>query len=404
MKSLVFDTIQREFGSLVEVRAAMENENAGGACPQFVVVPQSEEAAANLVKWCGRENVAFLASGGGTKLHIGAMPQRCELLISTEKLNTIHEHDEGNATVEVGSGIRLRDLDETLRVRHQFVPIEYSNDATLGGAVATNLTTSVALKYGAPRDLVTGTHVALSDGRLVKAGGKVVKNVSGYDLNKLFIGSFGTFGLITRVTIRLRPQDESSAVCSATVSSFDDAARTAWQIFDGAFEQTSLRLSSTRNCHKIDVRFDGVRASVEAQTALLKTLNANFEITNLDASSPLVSPDETAYCVEVRARLPLRLAPEWISMARENGATRTMWDCGLGIVRTSFDDVPDIAFLRAEAMQRDGFLIVERAPDELRTPQNVWGETGTDFFLMQRLKAKFDAANVCAPGRLVGGL
>ena len=388
------ETLRREFGDSVEVR--------DGA--PFVAVPQNEEVAANLVKWCGRENVAFVARGGGTQSHIGVLPERCDFIISTEKLNTIHEHDEGNATVEVGSGIRLRDLDETLRARRQFVPIEYSNASTLGGVVATDRTTSVALKYGMPRDLVTGTHVALSDGRLVKAGGKVVKNVSGYDLNKLFIGSLGTFGLVTRVTIRLRPQDESGAICRATFSGFDDAQKIAWQIFDGAFEPTSLRISSTGNAHEIVVRFDGVHASVEAQTARLKNLSAEFNIENLDDLSRLILLEETPSHVELRAHLPLRLVSEWLQIAQQNGATRTVWDCGLGIVRASFNDVPDIVRLRREAVKRDGFLIVERAPDEVRTPQNVWGETGADFFLMQRLKAKFDAANVCAPGRLVGGL
>ncbi|HVF84349.1 MAG TPA: FAD-binding oxidoreductase [Abditibacteriaceae bacterium] len=404
MRTLQPETLQREFGEAVEVRAATQDESVSGILPSFIATPQNEEAASSLVAWCGRENWAFIARGGATKFHLGALPSRCDLLISTEKLNTIHEHDNGNATVEVGSGIMLSSLDEILRAQRQFVPIEYSNTSTLGGAVAADQTGSVALKYGAPRDLVVGLHVALSDGRLVKAGGKVVKNVSGYDLNKLFIGSLGTLGLITRVTIRLRPQDESGAMCRATFSIFDDAAKFAWQIFDGAFEPTALRLSSTRNSHEIVVRFDGVRASVEAQTARLKNIAPDFFCEELNSSSRLFLPEETSSTVEMRARLPLRLASEWIANAQQNGATQTIWDCGLGTVRAAFDHVPDIAALRKEAELRGGHLRLERAPDEVRTPENVWGATGDDFLLIQRLKAKFDPANVCAPGRFVGGL
>ncbi len=404
MKTLDPDDLQREFGEAVEVRAAMQDEAVGGVPPSLVATPQSEAATALLVAWCGRENWAFIARGGGTKMKLGAVPKCCDLLISTAKLNTIHEHDEGNATVEVGSGITLSALDGTLRAQRQFVPIEYSTASTLGGAVAINQTGSVALKYGTPRDLVVGLHVALSDGRLVKAGGKVVKNVSGYDLNKLFIGSLGTLGLTTRVTIRLRPMDELGAICNATFAHFEDAANLAWKIFDGAFEPTSLRLSSTGNGHQIHIRFDGVRASVQSQTARLQGFNTDFGCEDLDDSARLILSEETCAKVELRARLPLRLSPDWIAIAQANGATQTVWDCGLGIVRASFNDVPDIAVLREEAISRGGHLRLERAPDEVRTWQNVWGETGDDFFLMQRLKAKFDPTNVCAPGRFVGGL
>lgn len=389
------ETLRRAFGDAVVL-----DENAR------IATPQNEETAAQLMKWCGQNDVALAARGGGNCSHIGAAFSRPVLTISAEKLATIHDHDEGNATVEVGAGISLCALDDAMRARRQFVPIEYSNSSTLGGAIATDFTGSVALKFGTPRDLVTGVQVALSDGRLVKAGGKVVKNVSGYDLNKLFIGSFGSLGLITRVTIRLRPQDEASAFYRATFSHFADASAVAWKIFDSAFEPTSLRVSSTRYAenmsHQLEVRFDGVRASVDAQIARLHEIG-DFGCENLDASR-LVLPQHNAPNVELRARLPLRAAENWTQLAQENGASKTLWDCGLGMVRAEFDFVPDFANLRREAEARDGWMRLERAPHELLTAQNVWGQTGADFFLMQRLKAKFDAANVCAPGRFVGGL
>lgn len=384
--------LQSEFGDAVSPRAASENDAVDGVQPQAIAAPRDEEAAQALVHWCGRENVAFVPRGGGTKLHIAAPPSRCDLIISTEKLTQIFDHDEGNATVQAGAGITLEALNDAVSRSSQFVPLEDHAVATLGGTVATNHFSSTKLKYGAPRDLVTGLHAVLSDGRLVKAGSKVVKNVSGYDLNKLFIGSFGNLGLITEVTIRLLPESEESFYFSSGFATWKEAESQAWKIIDESFTPTTLYVHWNKTGAVVNAFFEGGKESVEKQESQLIEQECEFGLV-------LEEPNYMLSCY-----LPLQAAPKWALLVGENGAGEVYWECGLGIVEADFESDPDVAFLRTEAEKMGGFLIVEKAPIEMKTPELVWGKPRGDFALMKKLKQSFDAANVCAPGRFIGGL
>jgi glycolate oxidase FAD binding subunit len=339
-----------------------------------------------------------LPRGSGSRLEIGAPPRALQLIVSTEHLNEVLDHDEGNATVAAGAGIALFALDEIVGRHKQFIPLQYADRAaTLGGAVATNEAGATKLKYGAPRDLVVGLHAVLSDGRAVRAGSKVVKNVSGYDLNKLFIGSFGTLGLITRVTMRLRPNDASQAHWSAACASWSEAVTTAFNILDGDFEPTLLRVICSGDALHVQARFDGVEAAVQAQMARVGAGAGSIPTTDSDTF-------DHSHAVQLCAVLPLRRAAEWAQEAQAAGAKRILWDCGTGTVRATFGSVPDIAALRASAERRDGFVVAERAPHDIKTAELVWGARRSDHFLMQRLKEKFDAADIFAPGRFAGGL
>lgn len=254
------------------------------------------------------------------------------------------------------------------------------------------------MRYGAPRDLVIGLRAALSDDRDVKAGSKVVKNVSGYDLNKLFIGSFGTLGLLTQVTIRLRPNDAKRENWQKNFVSWKAAETFAQQISSGAFEPAVLRAVAQENGILLTARFDGGEAAVNSQLEKLPPTEANAP---LEFSK---NPE-----LELRASLPIARAAAWAQSAQQSGADRILWDCGLGEVRVEFVKIPEnaesfVAKLRAQATQYEGFVTVERAPDEMKNSDFVWGAPRGDFALMQSLKRAFDAKNICAPGRLIGGL
>ncbi len=394
----IFSQLESEFGDAVFLTRTAESDAVDGAVPQAVAAPRDEEAAQALVAWCGRENIAFVPRGGGTKLYIGAPPSRCDLIISTEKLTQIFDHDEGNATVQAGAGITIEDLGLAMSVCGQFVPLvplsgESSDESapTLGGVIATNDCDGTKLKYGAPRDLVTGLSAVLSDGRLVKAGAKVVKNVAGYDLNKLFVGSFGTLGLITQVTVRLRPEPAQTGFWMCDAASWEEAVGLAGTITSGAFEPTLVRVFRSDEGCSVRASFEGEMLSVENQLAQLPEPKS-------DCGFAMES-----YAWFVRAQLPLQAAPFWASQAWRAGA-ELIWDCALGTVRIGFSGACDVASLRAEAEKLGGFLIVEKAPHEVKTPDLVWGRPRGDFALMQKLKQSFDAANVCAPGRFVGGI
>lgn len=394
--------LQSEFGDAVDGCAAHEGDAVDGVMPQAVAAPRDEAAACALLAWCGREKVAVIARGGGSKIEIGARPSRLDLLLSTEHLNRVIEHDAGNATATAGAGIALQVLNDLVKQRGQFVPLDYeaNSSATLGGVVASNHSGATKMRFGAPRDLVVGLHAALSDGRLVKAGSKVVKNVSGYDLNKLFVGSFGTLGLLTQVTLRLRPQDEASATWHAVFDDWPDAVSQAMAILGGPFEPETLRLQAVRGALRLTVCFASVSAAVDAQINRLPAA----EVGGNENDAVFRDFHMNDALVRLRALLPLQSAAAWAQHAAREGAAHIAWDCATGVVRAAFDQLPDVGALRDRAAQSGGALVVERAPAELKIPDFVWGAPQADFFLMQRLKEKFDAANICAPGRSVGGL
>ena len=387
MLSPVQNQLQSEFG------AALEWLETTGDAPH--IAPRDEATARELMRFCGREKLALMACGHATKIGIGAPPARLDLRISTRHLTQIFDHDAGNATVEAGAGISLADLNQVVARAKQFVPLD-DDGGTLGGAVACNSYGASKLKWGAPRDLVVGLRAALSDGRDVRGGAKVVKNVAGYDLPKLFVGSFGSLGLITRVTIRLRPNDAASASWNERFASLSQLEKRADEILNGPFEPTHLRASWRGSNWQLRARFDGGERAVAAQLA------------RLPASVELNFDEETAKVEswQLRAQLPWTRAAQWLRAAGERGADTLDWDCGLGVACAQWSEcsVQSVAELRVLSEQAGGWLRVDAAPLKLKTPDLVWGAPRGDAGLMRALKAAYDGANVCAPARLVGGI
>jgi len=398
----LIEQLSREFGDAVDTTEATLADAVNAVVPEAIAAPRTEEAARALLEWCGREDVALIPRGGGSRIGVGARPERCDLIVSTRHLTQILDHDEGNATVSAGAGITLADLDAAVGKVGQFVPLDGARDgsgSTLGGAIAANRNGSSKLKYNSPRDQVVGLHAALSDGRLVKAGSKVVKNVSGYDLNKLFIGSQGSLGLITEVTIRLRPNDVASSIWRCEPDTWHEAAQIAQQIVNGPFEPTSLQFKHETDDFTLTARFDGGQAAVQSQ---LDRLPPTVE-------APSIATETIAPQLRLCAVLPLQSALDWAKRAQESGSSRVTWECGIGIVCAEYAELPENAIelvnrLRAVATEASGTVVVERAPSPLKSPDFVWGEKPASWSLMQRLKASYDPAGVCSPGRGVGGL
>ena len=386
------DQLQTEFGGALEFLAT-ENAVVDGAKPQTFVAPRDEEAARALMQFCGREKLALIPLGNSTKIEIGAPPTSFDVAISTRHLHQIYDHDAGNATIEAGAGIPLAALNLAVADAKQFIPLD-NDGGTLGGVVACNAFGASKLKWGVPRDLVVGLHAMLSDGRHVKGGAKVVKNVAGYDVPKLFIGSFGGLGLISRVTIRLRANDAATAHWCEDFAALEELEKRAAEILNGPFEPTLLRALWCGESWQLHAKFDGGQGAVAAQ---IERLPATVEFE--DSPAP-----ESNW--QLRAQLPMTRAANWLRAARNDGAITLDWDAGLGIARADFDDCSPqiVARLRALCGESGGWLRVEKAPLEQKTPNLIWGAPRADATLMRELKAAYDAANVCAPGRFVGGM
>lgn len=394
------DRLKEEFGSAVEIAHAGGDDVIDGVRPKLIAAPKEEVAAQTLAGWCGREKIAVIARGGGSKIGWGAPPSRCDLILSSRHLNKVIDHDTGNATVTAQSGINLAELDRQMREQSQFLPLDFEEHpgATLGGVTATNHSGATRLRYKTPRDLVVGMTAVLSDGRLIKNGSKVVKNVSGYDLGKLFIGSYGNLGFLTSVTIRLRPVEEQSSWWHHEYKSWQDAAGMASEILSGDFEPALLRVTAQKSTFLLTARFDGIAESVQNQLQQLPVGEDDKSTFEANGNTNLIT----------RAHLPLAKALSFAQKMEEEGASIIQWDAALGVVSASWEDASStrtlVKKLRGHATSSGGILIVQKAPTDQKNAELVWGEKRADFPLHQQLKYQFDAANIFSPGRFWGGL
>ena len=191
-----------------EIRPATTEDSVCGQPAAFVAEPATTAEASALLRAAAALGLSLVPRGAGTRLRWGNSPSACDLIVSTLRLDQIIEHAAGDLVVTVQAGVRQEDLQARLAAEGQRLALDPPQSGTIGGLIATNAAGPLRFRYGAPRDLLIGLTIVLADGSVAKAGGKVVKNVAGYDLGKLFAGSYGTLGLITQATFRLHPLPE----------------------------------------------------------------------------------------------------------------------------------------------------------------------------------------------------
>src|SRR5207249_1217396 len=205
--------------------------------------PKDTDELCAILRVCDASGAAVIPWGGGTAMHWGNPPSRADVVISLEQFNRLVEHDDANLTATVQAGMRVAALQELLGGRHQCLAVDPpdTQHSTIGGTAAANINGPRRMAYGGVRDLVIGMKMVLATGEQVKAGGKVVKNVAGYDLCKLFVGSLGTLGIITEVTFRMAPRPESAASFLAS-GSLAQCIRFVGQIFSSPLLPAAVTL------------------------------------------------------------------------------------------------------------------------------------------------------------------
>jgi glycolate oxidase FAD binding subunit len=188
-----------------ETREGAEADVAGGIVPAFVVAPGSTEEAAAVLRAAAEHELAVVVRGAGGRLGWGVPPSRCDLMIDMSRMSSVVEHSAGDLVARMEAGARMADVAAALERDGQELALDVPGEATIGGVVASGLAGPRRLRYGTPRDLLIGITIVRADGTVARSGGKVVKNVAGYDLGKLLAGSAGTLALITEATFRLHP-------------------------------------------------------------------------------------------------------------------------------------------------------------------------------------------------------
>jgi glycolate oxidase FAD binding subunit len=393
---------------------AGDDDVVGGVPARLVAAPATTEEAAALI--AGTRDLTVVIRGGGTKLHHGPPPRELDLIIDTRRLAGVVEHAAGDLITVVRAGTPMAELH---RLPGQQLALDAPPSATAGGTVAANGSGPRRLRYGTARDLLIGITVVRPDGRITHAGGRVVKNVAGYDLGKLYTGSQGTLGLITECVFRLHPVP----LTTSFVRAIAPPTRAA-DILAGQFAASALEINAAPGADpEIAVLLEGTEAGVRDRAAALARL-LDGEVT--DVAPPWWdTPPWPDGGLGLKLTSVLSGVPALVAAAVDAGLT-IRGSAGAGVLYAgaplpapttspgTADATPAgpapagetgrlVELLRSAATAAGGHAVVLTAPESVRDGLDIWGPVpGLD--LMRRVKEQFDPGHRFAPGRFVGGI
>ncbi|MCP4669636.1 MAG: FAD-binding oxidoreductase, partial [Deltaproteobacteria bacterium] len=427
--------------------------------------------------FANRENLAIVPWGRGTKMALGHLPERLDIVVCTSRMDRMMDVDASNLTVTIEAGVKFRDMQARLATQEDrcYLPLEdlaasadeiicsdrshsgcflpmdpsHAHFATMGGIIAANSNGPRRLLYGLPRDAILGVRMVSPTGEILGSGGKTVKNVSGYDVSKLAVGSMGSLGIICEMTLKILPLPEKMETLLISFRSFQEASAFVEGIFETTLLPAAVEVMNQQACTHLymdgisDPGPDGyvsalalegfdpavkrmqneitqmARAHGARSHACLqeeKHLSFWLQVSNLDAVLAHRAPG----LVKARLHYPIS---EWkgivesventLSHARLHYTLQVHAGNGISLPRLLMGPNDAEAMDRAaEAMNRllarcrevEGNLVIEGAPTEMKERLKIWGETGSDIVLMKRLKDQIDPAGVMCPGRFVGGM
>jgi glycolate oxidase FAD binding subunit len=387
-------------------RSGGPDDAVGGVVPREVVRPTSVEEVAEVLRAAHADGLSVVPVGGGTKTSWAAPPTSCDLLLDTTGLDRIVEHVAGDLVVVAEAGVRLADLQRSLGEHGQLLGLDPPEQgATLGGVVSANASGPRRLAYGTVRDLLIGTTVVLADGTLAKAGGKVVKNVAGYDLGKLYTGAHGSLGVVVSTTWRLHPLPPARRVVVVELPDSAQAGPLAIALNRSTLTPSAVELIGTAGGPgQLVVVFESIAESVAAQA------DAARELLGGGSASDDV-PDGFGARPGGPADVVLRIAHVPTGLATVLGAlpagTSVSSSAATGVTYAALAaDQAQAALPRLREALRpvDGTAVVLQAPEGVRDALDHWGPVGDSLELMRRVKERFDAERRMSPGRFVGGL
>jgi glycolate oxidase FAD binding subunit len=401
----------------LEVRAS---DAIAGRVPHTAYAPSSVDECAEVMTAAAKGQLRLGFIGGGTALELGAAPTALDAVVRSERLTRILEHAPADMVIVVEAGATLAAVQAAVGAHGQRLALDapLAERATIGGLIATGAFGPLRARYGTIRDLIIGVTLVRADGEVARGGGKVVKNVAGFDLPKVACGSLGTLGLIAAAAFRLHPLPEITTTVLAAGLSADAVVALVAAMRQAQLEPASAVALTARGGFDLGVRFEGFARGVEHQVARLIELTAATGTT----ADRLPDADAAAFWRRhdaVRAAAPLRVRVTGLPTrfpavaALVSGPDRLgdfAWYATLGV---GFAGGPagDLAVTtaaitaaRAQLVADGGSLVVEAAPSELRAAIDPWGPPPGSFAIMQRLKQRFDPDRRLNPGRFVGGL
>ncbi|MGB3787248.1 MAG: FAD-binding oxidoreductase [Phormidesmis sp.] len=396
-------------------------EKATDQSPACLVLPGTTEELAQVMAIAAQQNWRVLPTGQSSKLGWGGLAEGIDIVLCTARLNRIVEHAVGDFTVTVEAGLKVADLAAVLAKEGQFLAVDpaFSDSATVGGIVATADTGSLRQRYGGLRDMLIGVQFVRYDGRLARAGGRVVKNVAGYDLMKLMTGGYGTLGLLSELTFRLYPVQAVSRSLVLT-GAVEAIAQAAAEIRLSGLTPVAFDVSLEKSVALV-ARFQGIAAGVEEQSERLEKIAHRYQLSvqQLDQSADALYWQRVADRVRADTVLckvgmkPSAIAALIKQLERRKQSSdslevqaRLHGSSGLGWVQWTASQsaalAKEIEIVRSHCQQNDGFLSLLQAPIELKQSMDIWGYTGNALQVMVDIKQKFDPQRLLSPGRFVG--
>jgi glycolate oxidase FAD binding subunit len=387
--------------------------------------PASVAEAREILVASARAKEVLAIVGGGTELELGAAPERLDLVVATAGLDRLVEHAPADQIVQVEAGMTLATLQAHLGQHRQRLALDppWPARATIGGLIATNASGPLRTRYGSIRDLIIGISVLRVDGTPAKGGGKVVKNVAGFDLPKLMVGSLGTLAMITSATFRLHPLPATETTLCLAPTSADALFSWAQRFRQAQLEPSALAVLDEGERFVLAVRYEGFAAGVAQQRdqtlALARGEAAEWRVLD-EAAGQELWHGERALREAGPVRLKLTAVPAelsrvagqlWPRLRSRLVGARWCWYplVGVGFVTArALADLEALVVAVAEARailgERGGALVVSAAPPELRARLDVWGPPPSSLPLHARMKARFDPERRLNRGRFVGGL
>lgn len=390
----------------------------------IVAFPAGTEEAAAVMRVAAAHELGVVVRGGGSRLAWGTPPSRCDLLIDMTRMSGVVEHAAGDLVAQVRAGSRMGDVAAVLAAAGQEIALDVPVDATVGGVVASGLAGPRRLRYGTPRDLLIGMTIVRADGTVAKSGGKVVKNVAGYDLGKLFAGSAGTLGLITEATFRLHPLPAARAYVTAEYIAVSVACDAVAAAANSALVSSAVELSRAEpgGPIRVGVLLEGSVDGIVARSGRMADLLGPGEV-SADApawwsGAPTAAPGETLVRVSFWVSALGRVLDAIDAAAERTGLTPTVaGSAGAGVLyaRVSGTDAAEstgvagvaefVARLRGAVAGERGAVVVLTAPASVRAElAERGGMNGAvpGLALMRAVKDQFDPGHRLAPGGFPG--
>jgi glycolate oxidase FAD binding subunit len=412
-----------------------------GNSGQITIFPKTEAEISSLLNYANTRGLPISIMAGGSKRGFGGQLEKADLLLSLRHYTGIVEHIPGDMTLTVKSGTSFKEIQSYLAQFNQKIPLDpfYLENATIGGVIAANDSGPKRLGYGSARDAVIGLRMVYPDGKVIRSGGKVVKNVAGYDMNKLYIGSMGTLGVISEVTFKLRPisKAESIVFIHFPEDNLIEIRSFAVTVLDSMIEPVSLELLNPSLAEKLTsikqytlmISFEDVKTSVQYQEDFIRKLAPHYtSLTFLTEKEEVESYWKQFYQIhpdgngelDYETAATLKIGVVNLDVIRILQESEIIQDssnvsiqahgclgnglCQLTILGASSDVVTSIQLLREKAVSLGGYAIIKHLPYSLRQEINVWGERSSSHFLFAGIKQKIDPNKILNRSRFVEGI